>query len=215
MTNFDVTQIEELLRRQEAERQETLRKTELVRRLAELGERPVVIQPPGRNPVILRPATALDFPDIKDLHNEAGGLNDGSDASLAGKLYEFHETMRSTICLARDNLNNALLGIACIDWSAHQLKTALVVNVLVATSTRRQGIAACLMQFIEILVAKFEHHQLAVMVMPTNANALSLYKKLGFVQIFDGSTWSRCPFPLNSQVQANVPPPLCVYSKMI
>ncbi|MBS2010555.1 MAG: GNAT family N-acetyltransferase [Cyanobacteria bacterium SZAS TMP-1] len=215
MADYDVTQIEQLLYEQHLEALERMRKAKLEKVLLTLRQSPSTVNAPTGLSLELLPASKSEFQEVEDLHTESGGINDGFQSDTQGNLYKFHETMRSTIFLARENKTRSLVGVACIDWSADILKTALVTNLLVLPTFRRHGVAQSLMGFIEKTVLQFGHHQVAVMVMPSNADAQSLYQKMGYTRIFDGVVWTRCPFPLDPSKNANVPDPLLVFAKML
>jgi ribosomal protein S18 acetylase RimI-like enzyme len=158
-------------------------------------------------------ASVLDFDEIREFHDESGGLQDGSDSSFAGDIYEFHENGRITIIVARSSKDGKIVGMACLDWSAHPLKTGLITTLLVSKEVRRCGVAQAIIKFGECFYQHFKFHQVSIMVMLGNHGAFTLYKKLGYQEIFDGKVWSRSPFPLNPSYGAQVVPGCMVLTK--
>lgn len=155
---------------------------------------PTVVSTYSQKIVFIKPFTQSDRDDVDELYETTGGLQDGSESEGTSKLYEFHQSLKSTLFLARNVLNNELLGIGAIDWSGLIARTGLLTNLLVSKSVRREGIGQVLVQHRESLLKKVKCVEAHSMIRVTNAASRRLFTQQGYSIIFDGSQWSRRPF---------------------
>ena len=79
----------------------------------------------------------------------------------------------------------ALEGETVIGYVGSQtvLGEADIMNVAVSPDHRRQGIAEALLQYLQTILKIKEVHSLTLEVRVSNAPAIALYEKLGYVQV--------------------------------
>lgn len=123
--------------------------------------------------MIIRNMTLDDVPEIAELEKICFS-DPWSEKSVASEL----ENRLSYWLVAEDN--NAIVGYV---GSQSVLDSADIMNVAVAPGYRRQGIGE---QLIESLSAHLRDKNIAFLMLEvrvSNEAAISLYKKLGFVQV--------------------------------
>jgi|GEM_PF-664112 len=186
------------------EKIETTRNSLITLLVAAWLSTPVVRHTPMEEQIILRPFTSADIEDIDLLYEETGGLQDGSESDGTSKLYEFHNSLKSTLFVARKVSTKRLLGIGAIDWTALTVKTGLLTNLLVSTSARRKGVGKMLVEHRESLLRTMLCSEVHAMVRKTNNASRELFAHLGYSVIFDGERWNRRPFIDFPEVNCNM-----------
>jgi len=137
--------------------------------------------PPPRWPAGIRPATwrAGDAPAVHAVlvaaYRDGGGAV-GSFAEWAPWFTGDAEFDPETCFLARQN-DGAVAGV-CLCWSS-----GFVKDLCVAPDARRQGLGESLMRTaLEVFRAR-GHDEVRLKVEASNANAIRLYERLGFVTV--------------------------------